>query len=347
MAADRTPISPDQYIRQHNITSYNSKTNQVISNEKGKYFSAKVFKKIIENDPTNTELHKLVQNELAHKILLDKKLTNTILIINMGLGWDDRDYKNQPEYVQNFINEIKTLGLETIFLERFAYGPIENNIEIIKPQLTKFLKSGKDIIFLSLCKGTPELLISLAEITRDNPELKKPIKGYLNMSGMLGGTFFSKDRLDLNLIQKYDPYIEIGLGPNPKSIDRFLSINALHYMTNKRVQKNLERVGDFQMPELPVINVTGVITSDFMIKKGTPLKMFLTYNNNTKLYPYANDGFLEVSHTLFSKEIFPKERTLLLESTHLLADGNFEQFDLADKKTRIEFYHALFQALIN
>ena len=173
-ALDINLLSPVKYIRENNITDYDFETNKEITKETNRYFSARVFKSLILKNNANKDLRNLVRDLMDHKLILNKKLENTILVINMGLGWDDQNFKNQAVYVQNFITEIKLLGLETHFLERDAYGPLELNIETIKPQLRGLFRSHKKILFLSLCKGSPELLVSLAEVVEEKPELKKP-----------------------------------------------------------------------------------------------------------------------------------------------------------------------------
>ena len=167
------------------------------------------------------------------------------------------------------------------------------------------------------------------------------------MSGMLTGTFFSRNRIDLVLLKEIEESIDAMLKPNPALIDRQKTFRALPYMTNFEIENNLERIGNFRMPNIPVINVVGAMTSDYISKKGSPLKMFLTYNQRAHLTKYASDGFIELSKTMLPKEVFPNEKVLVLESTHLLADGNFDQYDLTNKETRVSFYQALFQALIH
>lgn len=334
------------YIRENNITEYDDDTNKEISKKFSPYFSALVFKTLIEKQSRNKELRSLLHQQMNQRIVLNKKLANTILVINMGLGWDDQNFSNQAFYIQNFITEIKLLGLETHFLKRDPYGPIDHNIELIKPQLHNLLRTGKNIILLSLCKGTPELVVAMAEEIEENPKAQKQITGYLNMSGMLGGTIFSKKRLDLKIIEEIEQSLDGHLKTTPVRLDRLRTVRALPYMTSDEIAESLTRLNNFQMRDLEVINVVGAMTSKYISQKGSPLKLFLTYNEKAHLFPYANDGFLDISQTSFSKDLFPKARTLVLESTHLLADGNFDQYDLANKGVRISFYRALFQALI-
>lgn len=340
--------TPKEYLENKKILIFNAEENENISRHKDKYFSALVFKEYIESNKNNFKLRQKVQNYMNNGQLKKDNLKEATIVINMGLGWDADNYSQQPYYVKNFIDEIKLLGNDVIFLSRFPYAPMEQNIESIKPQLKHILRNKK-VILLSLCKGSPELLVSSLEIVRENPEMKKNILGILNMSGMMAGTFFSTSRFDLELLTSieflWDKYI-----PTKNSFskyDRRQTVWSLPFMRKNNVIKLVNSVSDVNLDPIPVINVSGILTSDKISKRDTPLKMFISYNQLTDLYPNANDGFLDITETRFPSKNFSNQSTLLLESSHLLADGYFNQTDLMIKENRIKFYQALYQTLVD
>jgi hypothetical protein len=338
-------LTPKDYLEATQIETFDSVTNRNISNIYGKQFSAKVFKAFIEKNSTNLKFKNQLQNFIVNKSTYIP-IKNVKIIVNMGLGWDFEN-ADQPYYVKDFINEIKSLGYEVIFLSKYPYAPIEVNVESIRPQLRHILRDQNNkYILLSLCKGTPELLIAAAEIIKKENQLKNKLIGFVNMSGMMGGTFFSSTRFDLVALTSLEKEVDnYSSKMNFEKFDRMQTIVSLPSMTKARITKNLAPILNVSFDNIPAINISGALMSDTAIKNNSPLKMFISYNKALQLYPYANDGFIDVTESRLPTSMFKNQRSLILDSSHLLTDGNFEGLDLTKKTNRVLFYKAIIQSI--
>lgn len=337
----------DQYLIEHQINHFTSQTNQSISKEKNRYFAAQVFKKYIENNQENLNLKNDILNQMNHNVAaLD--LANTLLVVNMGLGWDYENLSEQPYYVQNFVKEIQQTGLPVYFIKKYPYAPLEQNIESIKPQLDVLMKqSNQKIILFTLCKGSPEMVVALNEYLKENPDFKTRFKAHINLSGMMGGTFFANNRPDLKILREIE--LMIGSNHDPdfdfKKYDQRQTLWSLPYMNDKIIKTLLNPNQLEAIESIKAVNISGIITKKENEKRPSPLKMFFTYNHLTNLYPYANEGFLDIADTRLPEKMYPYQRTILIEGSHLLADGNFENFDLTQSSNRLKLYRLLIKSI--
>lgn len=338
-------LTPNDFLDSNQIENFDSTTNKIISLTYGSRFSAQVFKAYIERNPLNLKYKKELQSFIAKKSSF-VPMKNVKIIVNMGLGWDVES-KEQPYYVNNFINEIKSLGYEVEFISKYPYAPIEMNIDTIQPQLRHLFRDENNrYILLSLCKGTPELLVAAAEVIKKDSKLKDKILGFVNMSGMMGGTFFSSTRLDMKALTNMEKdFDNLSSARSFTKFDRMQTVVSLPYMTKSRIQKNVSPVLNVSFDNIPAINISGALMSDLPSKNNSPLKMFINYNKVMLLYPYANDGFIDVTETRLPSSMFKNQKSIVLNSSHLLTDGAFEDLDLTKKPNRIFFYKAVLQSL--
>ena len=117
-ALDINLLSPVKYIRENNITDYDFETNKEITKETNRYFSARVFKSLILKNNANKDLRNLVRDLMDHKLILNKKLENTILVINMGLGWDDQNFKIRIIHLKQEDSRLRFQQVIVFFLNR-------------------------------------------------------------------------------------------------------------------------------------------------------------------------------------------------------------------------------------
>lgn len=113
------------------------------------------------NAQTRARLLELVREQSEARAMHPLSRTDFTLVINEGLGWDDRLGPNTLSYVHDFVNDMRSLGVRVVFLQKNAYGPIRENGHVIASQLRAVLDEGRPVILLSLCKGTPELTVAL------------------------------------------------------------------------------------------------------------------------------------------------------------------------------------------
>jgi hypothetical protein len=123
------------------------------------------------------------------------------------------------------------------------------------------------------------------------------------------------------------------------------TVVSLPSMTKARIAQNVAPILNVSFGNIPAINISGALMSNLPIKNNSPLKMFINYNKAMMLYPYANDGFIDVTETRLPLTMFKNQKSIILNSSHLLTDGAFEDLDLTNKPNRLLFYKAVLQSL--
>jgi hypothetical protein len=333
-----------EYIDAHNITNYTRELNRELTPKYGPIFSAEVFREITERKPGNKDFRKYVLDSIrAGKDLQIKNKDKVKLVVSFGLGWSNKYGIAAPYYIKDFLADIESLGIEVVYLDKNPFGRVDANVQRIIPQLESELRKDKSIVFLSLCKGTPELFSALSEI--QEPELRKKIIGHVNLSGMLTGTFFADITMSVLLPKIMSPFLKVLPVNSMKTAAKM--IDSASYMRTTVISETLAKV-EGKLPEnILTVNITGAPMSDYVMKHGSPMAPIMKYNYGQKFLVSANDGFIELPHTVVPEELAPRQVTLVLDSSHMLSDGRLEEFSLSEKEVRRRLYQSVLAFILN
>ena len=334
-----------EFIDKRNITTYTKELNREITPKYGAIFSAEVFKELTERKPGNREFREYVLNEIRKKPESEPFAPwkdKVKLVVSFGLGWSNDYGVAAPYYIKDFLADIESQGLEVVYLNKNPFGTVKKNVQRIIPQIESELRKDKRVIFLSLCKGTPELLSALAAI-RD-PELKEKIAGHVNLSGMLTGTFFADIAMSVIVPKIFSPFMKIIPFKSIKDAGRMAS--SATYMKSTIISETLNEVKGNIPDDMLTVNITGAPMSDRVMKNGSPMAMVLKYNYWQKFLVSANDGFIELPHTVVSEELAPNQVTLVLDSSHMLADGYLDEFELKNQDVRRALYQSILSFIL-
>lgn len=341
-------VSPEQYIEENNIKEYTLALNRKLSRLYGQIYSAKVFKAFIEKEERNKDFRDFVLSNFekpASQRAFIPLRSKVSIVVSFGLGWEEDYGVATPQYIRDFLKDIQSLGLQVRFLKKNPWGSVRQNAYKIKNQLREELEKGRDIILVSLCKGTPELLLAESLVHEETQgELKKRILGHVNLSGMLDGTFYSDKSSELLLPKIVGPILK--LIPIATAQDSSEMFGAIDFMRSDIVQGVLADA-KFLPKDLFYLNVTGAPLSTQVLEHGSPMIPVLNYTNFANLSAGANDGFLELPNTLIPKKISSNQVTLVLDSTHLLADGVLGKYRLDNEANRRSLYQSIIQRVLN
>lgn len=336
----RDERTASEFIDNRNIRTFTRELNRELTPKYGPIFSAEVFRELEERKPGNREFRKYVLDELRKSSFSDKPFEtqkeSVKIIVSFGLGWSDDYGIAAPYYIKDFLSDIESMGLEVVYLKKNPFGMIRNNVNRIVPQIEAELSKEKKVIFLSLCKGTPELFSALAQIS---PELKQKIIGHVNLSGMLSGTFFADITMSVLIPRLLSPFLKII--PVKEIRDAGKMASSTNYMKSSVIAQTLEEVKGKLMDNVPTVNVTGAPMSNRVMNNGSPMGAILKYNSWQKFLVSATDGFIELPHTLVPEDLAPNQVSLVIDSTHMLSDGYLEEFALSDRSTRRRLYQSI------
>ncbi len=344
----RTYFSVEDHLKENPIDEYTVEVNRRLTKQYGQIFSALVFKHLIERKETNQDLKQNVLKNLKDKTfhktnepfaaLKDK----VRLVVSFGLGWEE---KSTIFYIKDFLKDIEAMGLPVTFLKKNPFGSVEENVELMIPQLQSILLKDENIIYISLCKGTPELLAALAQMNqRLNLNRQATILGHINLSGMLSGAIFSDFAKEI-VVPKIIAQL-LKLVPFKTVSENAKMIDALEFMKTSIIENSLKASIPFLKQDIFTINVTGVPLSNHVLNGNSPMKPVIKYGLRSAFIDSANDGFLEIPSTLIPESITENQATLVMDSSHMLSDGNYEGHDLSLEATRQSLYFSVIQAVI-
>ncbi len=330
-----------EYIDANNIQTYTRELNRELTPKYGPIFSTEVFKELLERKSGNKDFRAYVLSALRTPGITDKpfadKKDKLTLVVSFGLGWSDEYGIAAPYYIKDFLADIESLGVEVVYLKKNPFGMIKNNVRRIIPQLEDVLKKDKNVILLSLCKGTPEILSAVSAIQDES--LRKKIIGHVNLSGMLSGTFFADIAMSVLVPKLLSPFLRIL--PVKSLQDAGRMAGSASYMKSSVITETLNEVTN-RIPEgVLTINITGAPMSGRVMKNGSPMAAVLKYNYWQKFLVSANDGFIELPHTLIPDDLSSRQVSLMLDSSHMLSDGYLEEFELRDRDTRRKLYQSI------
>jgi hypothetical protein len=345
----REHFSVEDYLAANPIKEYTVETNRDLTRKYGQIFSALVFKHLIEQEKSSQELLQKVISDLNNKKkdnLLPNLKDKVRLVVSFGLGWEEKYSKYTPQYVINFLNDIKSLGLPVTFLSKDPFGTVAGNVQLMIPQVEEILKGKKDIIYISLCKGTPELFAATADVLqRLDQSSTARIIGHVNLSGMLSGAIFSDFAKEIVVPKLVAPLMKLipfnGIADSAKMVD------AIEYMQTSIIEESLESSSPYLTKDIFTINVTGAPMSTKILEGNSPMKPVVKYSAQKLFIDSANDGFLELPSTLIPKNITTNQATLVLDSTHMLSDGSLHGYELGKQEIRRSLYQTVIETIIN
>lgn len=344
----RREFSAKDYLKTHPLTEYTFATNRELSQKYGQMFSAMVFKAWIEQNPENlTFKNEVLEDMKTHKNPLNHPFAHfsdkVKLVVSFGLGWEEKYGRTTPDYILNFLSDIKSLGLPVHFLKKNPFGRVADNVEKIIPSLEAELNSGKDLILISLCKGTPELLAAEAELARKG--MKGRILGHVNLSGMLSGAVFSDYAKEIVLPKVVAPLLKKI--PFDSVRDSARMVDALEYMKSSVIADTLSKAEPHMDKDIFYINITGAPMSNEVFKGNSPMRPILNYNQKMAFVNSANDGFLEMPGTLIPQTFSKNQVSLILDSSHLLADGSIDGLKIDSSSSRRVLYYSVIKKILN
>ncbi len=335
------------FLAKHPINVYTKETNRELTKRYGQLFSAQVFRAWIESKKENHEFKDSILKNLRTLKKSEEKpfaaLSDRVkIVVSFGLGWEEKYNRTTPFYIKNFIADIKSLGLPVLFLKKNPFGKVNDNIEKIIPSLESELDSGKDLVLISLCKGTPELLAAEAELGRQNKRGK--ILGHVNLSGMLSGAIFSDFAQDIVLPKVVAPLMK--LIPFDSVRDSARMVDAIEYMKTSVIESALQTATPDLDKSIFYVNITGAPMTTYVFEGKSPMRPILTYNVVNEFVDSANDGFLEMPSTLIPESVSHNQVSLILDSSHLLSDGMLNEFKIEDENNRRILYYTVVKTIL-
>lgn len=327
----------------------------------GHGFVGAVYQKSVFAEPKNAWAFDVLERDMSRTVALgdaaarqemQAKSKNLVVMVSMGLGWDETVDEHTVGYVKDFIETVKSIGVEVDVLERQTFGTVEENTTILQKKVDAYLEAGKDVVLFGLCKGSPELFAAAARATASSldehgAQTKRKagrgrVVGAINMSGMLSGILFG------DWVAPYETPLAIGgavLAAIPlrdtQEIGAYMKI--LPQLSTPRVAA-FKQSFVAQLPKDAVyIDVVGVVPDDGLLKKDIgAMGPFINTDRARDLAKASNDGFVRYPGNELPKDVAVRHYVVVMSGSHMLFDGAFGRWSMES----LDNQRALFRAAV-
>ncbi len=349
--------------------------NADLTERYGHGFAGAVYARAVHNEANNAWAFARLEEDMtrmlgageAQALQEMKARDNVVVLVSMGLGWDETVDEHTVGYVKAFVETVQSIGVPVEVLERNTWGGLAENAALLQKTVERHLAAGKDVVLLGLCKGVPELLagaVAAVAPTLDDARAQTRraadrgrVVGVINMSGMLSGILFG------DWVAPFATPLAAGgavLGAIPLRTVQ----ETGHYMAvlPQLSTSKVERFTAAFLPGLPsdavYIDVVGVVPGDgLLVEDIGAMGPFIEADRRRDLAKAANDGFVrypgnELPRTVPGRgagkadavePLAARHYTVVMSGSHMLFDGAFGPWSMAS----LDNQRALFRATVN
>ncbi len=341
------------WLKKNPVETYTIEKNRELTNDYGGGFAGDVYAAWLRQEPENAKAEKDLLKEFEKALEEeDPTVTNKakskdiVALYSLGMGWDPKDAP--PDSTMAILNaEMLKLGVETKFLKNHPMAGIPENVEILTKQIVDELATGKDVILVGLCKGSPELLGAFAAAMKnrldDKREQKNRPRGdgrvlaFLNVSGLIGGTYIADKAKTFPkwLLTSFKVKEEML-----KQMESMTSAAAIDFNKTWVGKLPSDVVYTSLVGIVPETGMNPALESKWMAQMRGITKLL-------KLADAAHDGFIEYPKQAIPTGNSTRETTIVIEGSHVLWEGYLGRHELNSPKARRALFSALFRQTLD
>ena len=358
--------SAKDYLQFNPIKEYTRATNIELTQKFGHGFSGAIYREWLLSQANNRSIRdQLVRDMKMHLGLGNKKsiehlrskMKNTVILVSMGLNWGDTINEKTPNYVIEFFDQMKSLGMQTKILKRNPLGLLHDNIRELEPQVLSEIKSGKDVILFGLCKGAPEIMAATANVLKpyldsNRKQTKLPegyghIAGVMHFSPMFSGIYWADFANQIPGLESLGSVLASQhLIPSVQEFAEW--IKPLKTMDTKTVEPLVQQFTREMPSDITYFSAIGVIPGNGLIGANdtTAMNPFIEGNRKFNIAHGANDGFIQYPGLELPQTISENLIQIPMQGSHMLGDGKFEGFNLKKKENVLSLYRSILEIVV-
>ena len=329
-----------QYLTTHLLGSYTRAVDQDLSRKFGMGFTAEIYRAFLQRRPEYQTFATRVETHMpdAPTALSQRTAGWTIMLAN---GYMNGVHNDRLKPLEDLL---RGDGLNVVVFKMDTIGPMKANVPLLKAQIIAQAETSDKLILMGASKGAPELLQAIVALAQDNPNVVARIKGVVNLSGMMDGSFL----LDWGNKFPQKIFVEAQMKKGAKSMGVDLkTMDGLWDMTSKALAKVIPET----LPHLPdsavYFNVLGV-PGDNGLVRDKAIETLQGAASRTQVGMHgANDGYIEFPGTEIPNDLGLSLYTITFNSSHVLLDGWYGKHDLNDAIERTAVLRALFSAILD
>jgi hypothetical protein len=335
--------------------------NIALTDRYGHGFVGSVYQKTVFAERKNAWAFEVLERDMARTVALGEaaalqemqaKSQNLVVMVSMGAGWSHIVDEHTVPYVKDFIETVKSIGVEVDVLERDTFGDVEENAVHLQKKVEAYLDAGKDLVLFGLCKGTPELFAAAARATASSLDEagaqtrrsagRGRVVGAINMSGMMSGLVFG------DWLAPYEtPLALSGAVLSAVPLRSAREVGSYMKMVPQLTTPRIEAFTKTFVTKLPkdavYIDVVGVVPDDGLLKRDIgAMGPFINTDRERDLAKASNDGFLRYPGNELPRGVAVRHYVVVMSGSHMLFDGAFGPWSMES----LDNQRALFRAAV-
>lgn len=353
----RAEDDAESYLRNHPLQDFSFAANRDLTKKHGMDFAAAVYRAWLEAKPGNAALRAEILNEMARlkesgsaRAEVDAKSGGVVVLASLGLGMSP-DHPDSPRDMAPFFQSLPSYAQDLRYIRNDPFAGLRGNLETHTRQIREVLATGKDVILLTLSKGTPEALWALAKVTapyagRNRNQSARPagfgkVRAVVAVSPLATGSFLA-DFYNSIYGHSFSTALlsKIGRSDTDKIARLLRQVETLSTPEVERL--NAEYMGSLPI-DLPYVNVVGICGNALACTSGNgKTEAFRTLERRLRISKGANDGLIEYPGAAIPEWATARQRTLVIDGPHNVIAGSFGSYAMRDDSDRRNFFSALF-----
>lgn len=323
-----TTLTPKEYWERNRKATFTHKDNEELTQRFGPFYSADVFKEWVLDLEGNRDFDARFRYNFNHQSRLGRLpvIQGVRILVAPGYMEDPKTSR-----VQQMIRALKDLGLDVGTFEMNSLLSLEQNSEDILRSIQKERQEGRKLVLMGASKGSPEILAALIKAEQRHIDTSH-ILAVISLSGTVRGSFLADWILRPTIFKIAEAFLSREArktGYPFKSVRPGLESQSSEYLSSYFKERHKMIPKDISYYQL-----IGVPDRKVVFAKDGFFQLLLKYLIDTMIFPksYAFDGFLEYPSMVMPTEWDLSVKTVVLNGTHSLTDGEFEGISLSNKE---------------
>ena len=336
-----------EYLAHHPISSYTRELNRQLTALYGLGFSGDIYWAYLNSDARTKEIQAEISSQLSNlngstDEKLRRRLSQYLVLFAQGYMQTPASNRLKP-----LIEELEHLGAAVEVLDFDPLGTVKDNVPRLKASLLGYLKSGRKVILAGGCKGVPEMLTALGELSSEHPEVMHQIAASIDLAGMFQGTFLA------DWASQFPQSLLVGkiLAPEAKSVGlNWVSADGLFSMSTDSIAAQVSEYSPMLFKDIPYFNFVGVLTHDGLAHDPeiSMLQKSIAYQISPDgHFQGASDGYIEYPGTTPPSSFGIDSVNIPFEASHAILDGYYQGRDLQRASDRHSVICAIFSVILN
>lgn len=247
--------------------------------------------------------------------------------------------------------DIAAMGIPIVTAQTAGYGDMRRNAESVKTTLRSLLAQGKDVILLTLSKGSTETAMALMDLQAELDGPPAPghgvVQAWIAFSSVFQGSYIA----DYGTKFPLWPFVKAQMirDLRKEGLNDIHDLSGVPQLASDELEKLLPDLRRRLPRTVLCYNVIGTPSDDGLPGDESMRRMTNEVARKQIRVGFgANDGFMEFPNSVLQEEWLPPNhlKILNLNGSHAILEGNFGGWRVADAEGRWRLLSGLMAAVL-